>query len=251
MQIDPLFVDTFSRDLGGRTPELMPKLIAAGPPWHGWWGKANEGAWFDSDNDPQAPKGWLTRAIAAAKQTDRLGHDWWYGVYDYANAKAAWRAELDRFLLTCKRAGVDWTKGSGCLNPCIDVENGDNDGVTKQQWLDHMCPLVEAMRNETGREVWVYGGSLPRDLGIAGVGGACPFGADGWEVARYTGTLPEDVWASLGVPVAKRILWQYDGDGEGYLSHYPWVSPIGRTDISAAIVNGGGEHALDYFRTHC
>lgn len=251
MQIDPLFVDTFSRDLGGRTPELMAKLIAAGPPWHGWWGKASEGTWFDSDHDPQAPAGWLTRSIAAAKQTDRLGHDWWYGVYDYANARTSWRGELDRFLLTCKRAGVDWTKGSGCLNPCIDIENGDNDGVTKQQWIDHVCPLVEAMRRETGRPVWGYGGSVLRDLGIRGEGDALPFGFDEWEIARYTAGLPDAALAAIGVPRKRIVLWQYDGDGEGYLAHYPWISPIGRVDISAAIVDGGGDAALAYLRASC
>lgn len=239
MEIDPLFVDTYRGDLGGRTPELLPKLIAEGPPWHGWWGKVTEGTFYDSGD-------WIDRAIAAAKATDRLATDWWYGGYLYDHFATPFQQVGDYFLKAAQRAGLDWTPGSGCLNPCIDVESADNQGASAQQVLDHVSSLVEYLRQQTGREIWVYAGSLLLDLQLKTM-----FGADAVEIARYTAGLPEEVETRIGFNPKKLVMWQYDGDGEGYLAHYPLTSPIGRTDISACVIDGGGQNALTYLGAHC
>lgn len=239
MAIDPLSVDTYIGDLGGQTAILMPQLIAAGPPWHSWWGKASEGIAYRYD-------AWLQACVAAAKKTDRLGKDWWYGTYCYDHFASPFQQVGDNYLQACQVAGVDWTRSNGALNPVIDVESGDNAGATAAQVIDHVTNLVEYIGKRTGRQVGVYAGSLMFDLGLKTM-----FEADFFSIARYTATLPQEVETRIGVDPTKVFEWQYDGDGQGYLKGYPTISPIGPTDISAWIINGGGENALDYVRATC
>jgi hypothetical protein len=105
--------------------------------------------------------------------------------------------------------------------------------------------FVRTVKQKTGKEVILYGGSLLADLGITD-----HLGCSALWIARYTATLPQMVLDRIGWDRRELFGWQYAGDGEAYLADYPHESPIGKVDISALTIAGGGEAALDWARRH-
>jgi hypothetical protein len=81
----------------------------------------------------------------------------------------------------------------------------------------------------------LYGGSWLADLGIT-----TRMGCARLAIARYTPQLPVHVYERIGWDRASLALWQYCGDGVGYLAGYPREAPgCGRVDISALVLPGG------------
>lgn len=225
MIIDPLIVDAYSRDLGG-TLDLQ-KLAAAGEPWNGIILKASEGTSWGSGS-------WFTKYWPLAKSVavDRFGKTWRRGAYHYAHFMEPPILQRDLYLGTIKAAGG--FDAAGDFLPIIDVERADNPDCSANQIIDCVHTLADGIFDETGVRPILYGGSLLFDKGIKDHMGCVKL----W-IARYAATLPRIVYERIGWDLEDVIMWQYDGDGEGYLVGYPTTSPIGKLDISADIGAGG------------
>jgi GH25 family lysozyme M1 (1,4-beta-N-acetylmuramidase) len=214
---DPLIVDIYSGDLNGQ-PDI-PKLIAAGEPWDGLIMKVSEGARWDSGE-------WLNRCWKAAHAaTDRLGKSWFVGGYVYVRFMDQPLAQVDRYMGAIQRAG-GWLPTD--MPAIVDVERADNPDCSAQQIVDCVSAVAMHLKARTGKPVILYGGSLMADKGITS-----RMGCEKLWVARYAATLPEYVVTRIGWSEEDLLLWQYDGDGEGYLKGYPTTSPIGKVDLSA------------------
>ncbi|HEX4450154.1 MAG TPA: hypothetical protein VH143_04735 [Kofleriaceae bacterium] len=98
-----------------------------------------------------------------------------------------------------------------------------------------------AIKDATGKQVVLYGGSMLRDLNITD-----HMGCQLLWVARYASTLPVDTYTSIGWTLDHVLGWQYCGDGAGSLSGYPMTSPTGKVDISTVLL--GGANALATLR---
>ena len=61
-------------------------------------------------------------------------------------------------------------------------------------------------------------------------------------------TLQPHLYTSMGWDMASMFAWQYAGDGVAYLDGYPRLSPCGPEDISALMIAGGGDAALEHLR---
>lgn len=234
MTIDPLFIDTYAGDLGGR--QNLSKLIAAGPPWHGIGLKATEGTRYDGG-------AWFREKWGQARELagDRYGLDWWRYAYHYWHADADPMVQADNFCQTVDLAG-GWDVGD--LWPMIDVERaGQPSGTTTRQVIDGVSACAARIRELTGCSPTLYGGSYLADLGVRDHMGCARLA-----VARYTATLPTIVEQRIGWKLTDVLWWQYDGDGESHLAGYPQISPMGRLDISATLIAGGGAAALSHLR---
>lgn len=234
--VSPLIVDTYAGDLDGKTD--IGKLIAAGPPWHGWMGKATQGTYYH-DAKWFNPNWQRARALAG----DRYGNDWFRAAYHYLDLRVDPIAQADFFLRSIEDAG-GW--GPGDLWPCVDVERaGQRANIGAQQVIDAVSKWTYAVREKTGRKVVLYGGSYLRELGIQD-----HMGCSALWVARYTATLPVGTYASIGWALDELFGWQYCGDGTASLKGYPAVSPIGKVDISAVTIAGGNDAALRWIRNN-
>ncbi len=219
---DPLIVDLYAGDLGGK-PDLG-KLAAAGLPWSGVVLKATEGLRYDGG-------AWLRTYWPLAKSVAgaRYGVTWRRGAYHYLRFDQDPTAQANFYLDTIDRAG-GWVAGD--FSPIVDVERAGNPDSSAAEIIAAVSSFVDVVARRTGREVILYGGSL-----LAGKGITSHMGCTRLWIARYTATLPEDIYRRIGWTVEQLFGWQYAGDGTGYLADYPQVSPIGRCDISA-LVNG-------------
>jgi GH25 family lysozyme M1 (1,4-beta-N-acetylmuramidase) len=230
----PLIVDTYAGDLDGKTD--LSKLIAAGPPWHGWMGKATQGNYYSGGE-------WFRTHWPLAKSLagDRYGHDWFRACYHYLDLRVDAKVQAEYFLSVVSRAG-GW--GSGDLWPVVDVERaGQRGGINAQLVIDRVSEWARIVTEHTGRSVILYAGSYLRELGIRDHMGCSLL----W-VARYGETLPLDSYASIGWSLDELFGWQYCGDGDGNLRGYPVVTPIGKVDISVLTIASGGDNALEYIR---
>lgn len=233
--VSPLIVDLYAGDLDG-TPDIGA-LVAAGPPWHGIILKATEGTGYTGGS-------WFQTNWPAARDLagDRYCVDWFRGAYHYVRFNQPAADQVDLFLSVVDRAG-GW--GGGDFWPILDVEHANNGDPSADQIVTCVSEMSELLRIKTGRDVTLYGGSLLYDKGITDHMGCSRL----W-IARYTPTLPAIVYQRIGWALDDLLMWQYDGDGEGYLAGYPAISPIGKTDISALTIAGGGEAALEYLRSN-
>lgn len=231
----PLVIDIHALDIGG-TPDIAA-LVAAGPPWHGIILKATEGIGYTGGD-------WFQTYWPAARDLagDRYCVDWFRGAYHYARFNQPVEQQIDLYLSTIDRAG-GWAGGD--FWPILDVEHANNPDVSAQAIVDCISQMSELLRVRLGRDVTLYGGSLLYDKGITDHMGCARL----W-IARYTPTLPAIVYQRIGWALEDLLMWQYDGDGEGYLEGYPKTSPIGATDISALTIAGGGDAALEYLRAN-
>jgi len=240
--IDPLLVDVYPQDVGGK-PDWTA-LVAAGAPWHGAILKVSEGlggnavwqvaleAWFRA----QWP---MIRQIAGP----RYGVDFFRGGYHFLRVGLDGAEQADHYLRRIEAAG-GW--GDGDLWPIVDVEEGSgNHAHSRQETVDTTSLFAETVRARTGREVVLYGGSWIADLGIRERMGCSWL----WR-PRYTAALPPDCYEDIGWTRDRVLAWQYVGDGDGKLAGYPLTSPIGKVDISAVLVAGGGTHALEWLRSN-
>ncbi len=236
--LDPLVIDIYEPDLG-KHPDF-PKLAAAGYPWCGAIIKISQGLQY-------APEEWVKinwPAIRAAGG-DRYGVDWLRGGYCYwmAGVDNKKQAQLYNRLI---ELGGGWDKGD--LWPIIDAETAGNTHATKAQVEDGISEYAEEILRLVGIRPMLYGGTLMYDLGIVS-----HMGCEELWFPRYTADLPPNTFERIGWTLpprpAKRPTvwgWQYDGDGESYLKGYPKVCPIGTTDITAIIVNGGGLAGINW-----
>lgn len=223
--IDPLIVDVYSRDLGGVLD--LPKLAAAGMPWSGIILKATEGVNWGSGS--WFPRYWdKARSVAG----DRFGKTWRRGAYHYVHFMEDWKKQLIFYLTTVEAAGGFDQRGD--FRPILDVERADNPDCSANQIIDCVTPIADGIHSALGVRPTLYGGSLLYDKGITDHMGCVNL----W-IARYASTLPHQVYERIGWDLQDVVMWQYDGDGESYLAHYPATSPIGKTDISAVIYPGG------------
>lgn len=223
---DPLIVDVYQGD----GPKDWQALAAAGPPWHGAILKATQGTYY-RDTAWFSPNWRSVRAAGA----DRYGVDWFRGAYHYLDVREPGAAQADQFLAAVDYAG-GW--GTGDLWPMVDVERaGQRETTTTQQVIDCTGAFVARVREVTGRDVMLYGGSYLAELGITS-----RMGCHRLAIARYTAHLPAHVYQRIGWAREALALWQYAGDGTAYLSGYPREAPgCGKVDISAVVLPGGIE----------
>lgn len=221
---DPLIVDVYAGD----GQKNWHALASAGPPWHGVILKATQGTYYNGGSW-FAPN-WRTVREAGGQ---RYGYDWFRGAYHYLDTKLDGAAQADYFLDTIERAG-GW--GHGDLWPMMDVERaGQRVGTSAQQVIDVGNGFSGRIKQRIGRETMLYGGSWLADLGIKDHMGCARLA-----IARYTPTLPAVVYERIGWDLARLALWQWCGDGVGYLAGYPTEAPgCGRVDISALVLPGG------------
>jgi GH25 family lysozyme M1 (1,4-beta-N-acetylmuramidase) len=242
MTVDPLIVDCFAYDLNGK-----PKwdvLAALGPPWHGAIIKATQGRWYSP--------GWFDDNWKALRTIagDRYGVDWFRGAYHFLEFASDGTAQADLYLRTVTRAG-GWDVGD--FWPIVDVELGNdgskpgskrnaNQDATRQQIIDCTTAFAEKCTAETGRKVVLYGNGAMRERNIHDKMGCSYI----WP-ARYTSTLPHEVYERAGFTLADLLLWQYDGDGDEHLPEYPGEPPgFGKVDISVLVHEGG----IDWLRSN-
>jgi GH25 family lysozyme M1 (1,4-beta-N-acetylmuramidase) len=228
----------YADDLGGR-PDLA-KLVAAGAPWSGVWLKATEGTYY-----PRDPSWFRTYwPLAKTLAGERYGKTWWRGAYHFVNVGDDPVAQADAFLKLVDSAG-GWDAGD--VWPYLDVENSRSQPAhaSAQQVIDAVSAVVARISAVTGRDVTLYGCSWMHDLNITDRMGCAHI-----HVARYTNTLPRHTYEAIGWDLSDLLGWQGigvddHGDALGDWS-YPRTSPIGNVDISAIVIDGGGQAALDY-----
>lgn len=236
--IDSLLIDIYEDDLDGK-PDIAT-LVAAGPPWCGMILKATEGTYYNGGT-------WLETywPLARSLAGSRYGATWFRGAYHYAYMGERGAAQADYFLDHVQSAG-GW--GLGDLWPIIDVESaGQPEDMTQQRVIDVVSAWAERILACTGRAPMLYGGSYLRSFGITD-----HMGCQALWIPSWTSTLPASTYTSMGWSLADTWGWQYCGDGTAYLEGYPHVTPIGATDISAVIINGGADPqaGLHWTRTH-
>lgn len=237
MAIDPLIVDLYSGDLAG-TP-AWAKLLAAGLPWAGALLKCSEGTYYNggrwfSENWPEV------RAVAEAAK--RYGVDFFRLLYHYLRLNEDGAAQA-RFLYETVLAAGGFGSGDGPI--VVDVERSENAGATLLDAETVTADFIAAIRQLAGRPVALYAGSFAIELGMKGL-----YGADALWIPRYSGLLDAE-YDELGVDLAHTLAWQFrEAGGPTYLQGYPAMSPIGDVDISALLIAGGGDAALQWLRDH-
>ncbi len=226
--IAPLIVDLYAGDLGGNPNWSL--LAGLGAPWHGAIIKATEGihyapAWFKTN--------W--RRIRSVAE-DRYGMDFFRGAYHFLKFNVDGAAQADFYLACVAEAGGF---AIGDLWPIVDVELGSetnsNQTATAQRIIDCTSAFAERIKRETGRKVVLYGNGAMRDRSIKD-----KMACDLLWCARYTQTLPAEIYERAGWTTDELLLWQYSGDGVASLQGYPKSPPgFGKCDVSALVKAGG------------
>jgi GH25 family lysozyme M1 (1,4-beta-N-acetylmuramidase) len=221
--IDPLFVDVYQGDVGGKPN--WAALFADGRV-SGAIIKATEGiaygpTWFD------------TQWKALTPNPDGPRPDFIRGAYHFLRFDLDGKAQADFYLKVINRAGGFLP---GDIIPIVDVEMGGethpNHNASAQQVIDATSAFA-ARLNELGySSVMLYGNGAMRDLNIT-----TRMGCDWLWIPRYTATLPAVIYQRAGWSLDQVALWQYCGDGTGFLAGYPTrIEGFGAVDISVAIV---------------
>jgi len=225
--MDPLIVDVYEGD-GAKN---WNALASAGAPWSGAIIKATQGTYYSGGTWFGGQ--WRLVELAGAHSART---DWLRGAYHYIDVVQSPDAQAEFFLKALARAG-----GFGPRDVfVVDVERaGQRTSVTARQVIDCVSRFVERIRQLTGKWVMLYGGSWLYDLGITD-----RMGCRWLYIARYTETLPAQVYQRIGWDLASLALWQYCGLSGGgkvdsLLHGYPSTTPIGPMDISALVLKGG------------
>lgn len=220
----PLLVDYYA---GDKRPDLA--AVAADSRYAGAIVKATEGLYYDGGE-------WFEREWASARAQKGYGDTWLRGCYHFLKFNQDGAKQADYYLKAVDAAG-GWAKGD--LWPIVDVELGgernSNRLASASQVIDRTTAFARQVTLVTGRQVMLYGNGAMRDLSITDRMGCswlwCP---------RYTPTLPAMIYQRAGWTLEQLVLWQYAGDGTGFLAGYPTETPDGKKiDHSALVLQGG------------
>lgn len=221
----------------------VKKLHDAGSGWIGVMLKVSQGTYYS------APA-WLGKIWPRMQTCERYGASWFRIPYAYLDVGIDGVLQADFAMRQVELAG-----GLGKGDPffVIDVERGGQRvAITKQRIIDVGAACVERLRSLTGKDVVCYGGQLLRETGVVLDDLKCDLG---W-VADYDALLPPIVYESIGCPLPHLFAWQYagangDGSESAKLVGYPHTTPAGNADISAVLLNGGGDHSVDALARMC
>ena len=258
--LDPLLVDLYPFDLNGK-PDLG-RLVAAGLPWAGVWLKTSQGLYYPNPKStvPQYTGQWFKTYWQIAKQVAgaRHGVDWFRGCYHYADLKQDPLKQAAFFLSLVDAAG-GWSDGD--LPPFLDVEasgNPDEPGEPViDQWMHAFSLEIVKLH---GRKPICYGGSYLRDNSVDEISDDYPY----ITVAAYGSELAPKIYQRIGYKYGgtgpgSLFGWQYRGTDDpgkppqtSFPKGYPSMSPLSpktAVDITAVVVGGGAEKALEVMRT--
>lgn len=222
--MDNLLVDLYALDLNGKPN--MAALLSAGPPWAGVCLKANQGTYY-----PHGPRrDWFLKYWKEARGAE-LNPLWMRGAYDYADLHYNPEDEVDFFLKLVDEAG-GWSPFD--MLPMVDIESAGNpDKIGKAKLEDWVSRYSAAMVAKHGRKPLLYGNIYLAENGFRGLHGTA-----GLIAARYSRTLPADIYTRLGLTIKDLAGWQYTGTGDPTWgpSGYPAISPLDKkqkVDITA------------------
>lgn len=226
---DPIFVDEYALD----KPADWSVFAAAGQPWSGAVLKVSQGLHYNSGS-------WLVKnwsaLEAARKATANL--DFFRGAYHYLTIADSGQKQAEYYLGVLNAAG-GFKKGD--LWPIVDVESASNGNPAAQQIIDCTSSFAETIKRETGRQTMLYGGSFLYDHAIKSRMGCSYL----W-IARYTATLPANVYERIGWSVDALWGWQYASDDfKAQLKTpsgvtYPDIAPgCGDVDLTVLTYPGG------------
>ncbi|GAA4609343.1 GH25 family lysozyme M1 (1,4-beta-N-acetylmuramidase) [Actinoplanes octamycinicus] len=218
-----LLVDVYSGDLGGK-PNW--EALVDAPNVVGAILKATEGttfhtSWFD-DNWPAVHD----------LVPDRYGDTWLRGAYHFLKFDQDGAAQADFYLRTVEKAGGF---DVGDIIPIVDVElggeNNSNRTATAAQIVECTTAFAERIREQANQQTMLYGNGAMRDKGITD-----RMGCDWLWVPRYTAQLPRNIYERAGWDLGSVAMWQYCGDGTGFLAGYPTrFDGFGAVDISVVL----------------
>ncbi|BCJ39934.1 hypothetical protein GCM10010168_27930 [Actinoplanes ianthinogenes] len=218
-----LLVDVYSGDLGGK-PNW--EALVDAPNVVGAILKATEGttfstSWFDEN--------W--RAVHDLVP-DRYGDTWLRGAYHFLKFNQDGAAQADFYLRTIEKAGGF---DVGDIIPIVDVELGgesnSNQTATAEQIVECTTAFAERIRSQANQQTMLYGNGAMRDKGITD-----RMGCDWLWVPRYTALLPKNIYERAGWDLDSVAMWQYCGDGTGFLAGYPTrFDGFGAVDISVVL----------------
>ncbi len=241
MVIDPLGCDLYALDDNGN-PNI-DAFVEAGPPWHVLTFKATEGTYYPGSAKRQEwfLQHWLPARI---KMGVRYGVDLWRQCYHYFRVDEDALVQANNCLELVEEAGGF---GPGDLPVMVDVENAENPpNAPNSQIIDGLSLFASRIITATGRAPILYAGAYIRDKKITD-----HMSCQAVHVAEYSSELSPHIYKDMGwdFPIA----WQFEGtDGYSGPTGYPRVAPVGSgpADISAYIVNGGGDRAIEWMRAN-
>ncbi len=230
-----LFVDYYQFD-NGRIPDLT--AVSADGRYAGAIVKATEGLYYNGGN-------WFSQQWPSIHDQNGYGDTWLRGCYHFLKFNQDGGAQADFYLKTIEAAGGWDTKGD--LWPIVDVELGSegnpaknikrnsNQDASAQQIIDCTTAFAERCASETGRKVMLYGNGAMRDKSIND-----RMSCDWMWCPRYTPDLPSKIYERAGWSRDQLVLWQYAGDGTGFLAGYPTATPDDKKcDHSCLVLSGG------------
>ncbi len=220
----PLIVDFYEYD-----PAPNLNLLTSDAGYAGAIIKATEGLYYSGKN-------WFPGQWRAIHDRDGYGDTWFRGCYHFLKFNQDGAAQADYYLQTVEDSG-GWDKGD--LWPIVDVELGSdgnsNRSATAAQVIECTSAFAGRVASVTGRQVMLYGNGAMRDLSISD-----RMGCDWLWCPRYTATLPSNIYERAGWSIDQLAMWQYAGDGSGFLTNYPTSTPDGKKiDHSALVLKGG------------
>lgn len=240
---DPCVIDIYEGD-GNTNLDAIASAPQPTQPtdveWIGAMLKVSQGTYYNGG-------AWLARMYPHSQSLRSKNPKWNTIPYHYHDVSQGGEVQAMYYLSQVKRV----TLAERPPFYVLDVERGGQRGdFTKQQILDSVTPAVQCIKRITNKEVVCYGGSYLRDNGIT----LAELGMDFAWVADYGAELTPAVYAPI-CPLSKVWGWQYAGlAGNGVeevkLKGYPWLAPPNppgvKMDITAVIINGGGQAAIDF-----
>jgi GH25 family lysozyme M1 (1,4-beta-N-acetylmuramidase) len=244
-ELNPLIVDLFAGD--GITN--LAALAAAGWPWGGVLLKATQGVYY-----PTQPKTreWFLKMWPHAQEVGGVmfGKRWFRSAYHYHDFNHPNdEAQAEFFLKFIEDAGG---AAAGDFPYVLDVEGSGNPTKPGKARIEDGCSkFAEVIERETGRKPILYGNIYLWENGVDFNNTGC----QSLIVARYTSTLPANVYQRIHCPYEKLWGWQYAGTGPEtpVPFNYPDITPLSSTkklDITAMTIYGSGPQALDQLASH-
>ena len=218
--------------------------VAKDPAWIGVMLKATQGTYYSGGD-------WLATMHRRAQTLCQTREDWYVIPYHYMDMSQSGSTQATFFFNRLRQVAL----GSAIEPPVyvFDVERGGQRGTySRMQIIDQCSLFVKTMKKLTRKPIVCYGGEYLRSNRIK----LADMDVDlGW-VAEYSAQLDIDaVVTPLGITPSKGLFaWQYAGlQGGGqvdvHLKGYPWTSPAGKADISAIVMDGGGDAAKTFLRS--